>query len=225
MGFSLIAKDFFQYGVGSLGDKVTAVFLLVATPAIAEEVTVLAFGDSLTQGYGLPEAQGLVPQLDAWLAAKGIEVDLINGGVSGDTTAGGAARVDWSLTQDVDAMIVTLGGNDLLRGLDPSAARTNLRQILEGARSRDVEVLLVGMKAPGNYGAEYKTAFDSIYPDLAQEFGTLYFEDFFAGLGQDDPAQARRYFQPDGIHPNAEGVGRIVEALGPAVVDLVQQAK
>ncbi|WP_232279551.1 arylesterase [Roseobacter sp. AzwK-3b] len=200
-------------------------FLLVATPAMAEDVTVLAFGDSLTQGYGLPEAQGLVPQLDAWLAAKGVKVDLINAGVSGDTTAGGAARVDWSLTPEVDAMIVTLGGNDLLRGLDPSDARSNLRAILESARSRDVEVLLVGMKAPGNYGAEYQTAFDSIYPDLAQEFGTLYFENFFAGLGQDDPAQARRYFQPDGIHPNSEGVERIVEALGPAVVDLVLRAE
>ncbi|MHA7851976.1 MAG: arylesterase [Roseovarius sp.] len=205
--------------------KVATVFLLVATPAMAEDVTVLAFGDSLTQGYGLPEAQGLVPQLDAWLAANGVEVDLINAGVSGDTTAGGAARVDWSLTPEVDAMIVTLGGNDLLRGLDPSGARSNLRAILESARSRDVEVLLVGMKAPGNYGAEYQTAFDSIYPDLAQEFGTLYFENFFAGLGQDDPAQARRYFQPDGIHPNSEGVERIVEALGPAVVDLVQRAE
>ena len=205
--------------------KVAAVFLLVATPAMAEDVTVLAFGDSLTQGYGLPEAQGLVPQLDAWLAAKGVKVDLINAGVSGDTTAGGAARVDWSLSPEVDAMIVTLGGNDLLRGLDPSDARSNLRAILESARSRDVEVLLVGMKAPGNYGAEYQTAFDSIYPDLAQEFGTLYFENFFAGLGQDDPAQARRYFQPDGIHPNSEGVERIVEALGPAVVDLVLRAE
>lgn len=225
MGFSLIANDFFEYGVWSMRGKVATMFLLVATPVMAEDVTVLAFGDSLTQGYGLPEAQGLVPQLDAWLAAKGVEVDLINAGVSGDTTAGGAARVDWSLTPEVDAMIVTLGGNDLLRGLDPSEARSNLRAILESARSRDVEVLLVGMKAPGNYGAEYKTAFDSIYPDLAQEFGTLYFENFFAGLGQDDPAQARRYFQPDGIHPNSEGVERIVEALGPAVVDLVQRVE
>jgi acyl-CoA thioesterase-1 len=192
---------------------------------MAEDVTVLAFGDSLTQGYGLPEAQGLVPQLDAWLAAKGVEVELVNAGVSGDTTAGGAARVDWSLTPEVDAMIVTLGGNDLLRGLDPAEARGNLRAILESARSRDVEVLLVGMKAPGNYGADYKSAFDSIYPDLAQEFGTLYFENFFAGLGQEDPAQARRYFQPDGIHPNATGVERIVEALGPSVVDLVQRVE
>jgi acyl-CoA thioesterase-1 len=225
MGFSLIANDFFEYGAWSMRGKVATMFLLVATPVMAEDVTVLAFGDSLTQGYGLPEAQGLVPQLDAWLAANGVEVDLINAGVSGDTTAGGAARVDWSLTPEVDAMIVTLGGNDLLRGLDPSDARSNLRAILESARSRDVEVLLVGMKAPGNYGAEYKTAFDSIYPDLAQEFGTLYFENFFAGLGQDDPAQARRYFQPDGIHPNSEGVERIVEVLGPAVVDLVQRVE
>lgn len=200
-------------------------FLLAATPLHAQDVTVLAFGDSLTQGYGLPEAQGLVPQLEGWLTANGVEVELINGGVSGDTTAGGAARAAWSLTPDVDAMIVTLGGNDLLRGIDPSVARSNLRQILETARSRDVEVLLVGMRAPGNYGADYKRAFDSIYPDLAQDFDTLYFENFFAGLGQEDPAQVRRYFQPDGIHPNAEGVTRIVEALGPSVAELIERAQ
>src|SRR6056297_3454339 len=226
MRLRLIEKGFLTYGALRGLGKVLAVMWALVSPAWAgEPVTVLAFGDSLTQGYGLPEEDGFVPQMRNWLQDQGVEAELINAGVSGDTTAGGAARVEWSLTPEVDAMIVTLGGNDLLRGLDPSDARSNLRAILESARSRDVEVLLVGMKAPGNYGAEYQTAFDSIYPDLAQEFGTLYFENFFAGLGQDDPAQACRYFQPDGIHPNSEGVERIVEALGPAVVDLVLRAE
>lgn len=198
-----------------------AVALALPGAAMAEEVTILAFGDSLTQGYGLPEAQGFVPQLEAWLEAQGAEVALINGGVSGDTTAGGAARVEWSLTPEVDAMIVALGGNDLLRGLEPENARANLGTILEAARSRGVEVLLVGMQAPGNYGADYKAAFDAIYPELAEEYGTLLAESFFKGLDMSDPAAARAFFQPDGIHPNAEGVARIVEALGPQVLELV----
>ncbi|MEQ9260546.1 MAG: arylesterase [Roseovarius sp.] len=188
---------------------------------MAEDVTILALGDSLTQGYGLPEAQGFVPQLEAWLREQGADVTLINGGVSGDTTAGGAARVEWSLTPEVDAMIVTLGGNDLLRGLEPENARANLETILEAAEAREVEVLLVGMQAPGNYGADYKAAFDAIYPDLADEYSTLLAGSFFMGLDMSDPAAARALFQPDGIHPNAEGVAWIVDALGPYVLELV----
>ena len=194
-------------------------------PAWAEPVTVLALGDSLTQGYGLPADQGFVPQLEAWLEGQGAEVALINAGVSGDTTAGGAARVDWSLTPEVDAMIVALGGNDLLRGIDPAVARANLTAILDAAQSRDLPVLLIGMQAPGNFGPDYKAAFDAIYPDLAQAYGTLYLDSFFAGLGEGDPAALRRWFQPDGIHPNAEGVARIVEAVGPRVLDLIARSR
>jgi len=202
-----------------------AAFLLLSMPTTAQEVTVLALGDSLTQGYGLPEAQGFVPQLRAWLAAQGQDVAVINGGVSGDTTAGGAARADWSLTPEVDAMILTLGGNDLLRGIAPEVARANLAKILDVAQAREVEVLLVGLQAPANYGPEYKQAFDRIYPALAEQYGTLHFESFFNGLGVIDPGQARPFFQPDGIHPNAEGVVRIVEGIGPAVIDLIEAAK
>ena len=207
------------------GKAIALVFLGLGTPALADPVRVLALGDSLTQGYGLIEMQGFVPQLDAWLEAQGAEVDIINGGVSGDTTAGGAARVDWSLTPDVDAMIVTLGGNDMLRGLDPAQARANLSKILDAAATRDMPVLLVGMPAPRNYGPDYKAEFDAIYPALAQDYGVLLFEDFFAGLGAGDPAALQKYFQPDGIHPNAEGVVRIVEALGPKVLDLIALAE
>lgn len=226
MRLRLIHKGFFTYGARLALGKVLAVFLWLASPAWADApVTVLALGDSLTQGYGLPEAEGFVPQLQNWLKDQGVETKVINGGVSGDTTAGGAARVDWSLTPDVDAMIVTLGGNDLLRGLDPQVSRDNIEQILQVAQGRGVDVLLVGMPAPGNYGVAYKTAFDAIYPELSAAYGTLYAENFFAGLGAGTPADLQRFFQADGIHPNAEGVQRIVRSLGPHVIALIARAR
>ncbi|MEY8840396.1 arylesterase [Cribrihabitans sp. XS_ASV171] len=201
------------------------VFVVCGMAATAEQVVIAALGDSLTQGYGLIEQEGFVPQMRAWLAENGADVRLINAGVSGDTTAGGASRVEWTLTPDVDGMIVALGGNDLLRGIDPAVARANLDRILQAAEDRDVEVLLVGMQAPGNYGPDYKAAFDAIYPELAREHGALYAESFFEGLEvEGDPAAARDLMQPDGIHPNAEGVSRIVAGLGPHVLDLVERA-
>lgn len=193
---------------------------------MAETVTIAALGDSLTQGYGLVQEEGFVPQLERWLIAQGADIEMINAGVSGDTTAGGAARVGWTLTPEVDAMIVALGGNDLLRGIDPSVSRKNLDGILSAAETADVEVLLVGMSAPGNYGPEYKAAFDSMYPDLASEYGTLYLDSFFAGLAglQGDGEAMARFMQPDGIHPSAEGVARIVEGVGPMVLELAARA-
>lgn len=205
--------------------KALIALVLSGTVAGAEPVTVAALGDSLTQGYGLPLEQGFVPQLQGWLQAQGTDVTLINAGVSGDTTQGGLARVDWTLGPEVDAMIVALGGNDLLRGIDPAVSRANLEGILKAAAAADIEVLLVGMKAPGNYGPDYKAAFDGMYPELAQAYGTLYLDSFFAGLGSQDPAQLRPYIQADGIHPNAEGVAQIVEGFGPKVLELIQRAQ
>jgi len=197
--------------------------------AQADEVVIAALGDSLTQGYGLPVEQGFVPQLQAWLDDNGAEVRLINAGVSGDTTAGGLARVDWTLTPDVDGMIVALGGNDVLRGLPPTQARQNLTGILTAAQAAQVEVLLVGMQAPGNYGEDYKADFEAIYPDLAKDFETLYLDSFFAGLteGRDseDLSAYRAMFQGDGVHPNAEGVAMIVARFGPELLQLVNQIK
>lgn len=219
----LIYKGFLSYGVLRPLGKVVAAFLCLVSPVMADEpVTVLALGDSLTQGYGLPEQDGLVPQMQKWLNDQGVEATLINAGVSGDTTAGGAARVEWSLTPEVDAMIVTLGGNDLLRGIDPAVSRGNLEVILQVAQAKGVEVLLVGLTAPGNYGPEYKAAFDAIYPELSEAYGALLAPDFFAGLGGGDPAALQRWFQADGIHPNADGVARIVEGLGPSVLALIE---
>ncbi|MDC0738970.1 arylesterase [Cognatishimia sp. SS12] len=198
--------------------------LATAGLAQAEEITLVAMGDSLTQGYGLPQGEGFVPQLDAWLKAQGAEVRVINAGVSGDTTAGGLARVNWTLTEEVDAMIVALGGNDMLRGVDPAHSRDNLAGILSAADAAEVEVLLVGMQAPGNYGPDYKAAFDGMYPALAEVYGTLYAPSFLAGLGTLDPAEAQGMLQADGLHPNAKGVAKIVEALGPQVLALLTAA-
>ena len=195
-------------------------------PAIAEPVTLLALGDSLTQGYGLPADQGFVPQLEGWLTAHGAEVTVINGGVSGDTSAGGASRIGWALDPAVDAVMVTLGGNDLLRGIDPAETRANLDAILGTVQDKGLPVLLVGMTALGNYGASYADAFNAIYPDLAAARSVPLFADFFAGLEAmgDWQTVLPAYFQPDGVHPNAEGVALIVDAIGPVVLDLIQAA-
>jgi len=207
---------------------VLAVLLgLMAAPAMADEVQILALGDSLTQGYGLPVDEGFVPQLQAWLVDRGHEVTVINGGVSGDTSRGGLSRVDWSLTDDVDAMIVTLGGNDILRGLDPAETRKNLDGILSAGQAKGVEMLVIGMQASGNYGPDYKADFDANYPELAEEYGTLYEPSFFGGLLRegDDPSAAMVFMQGDGIHPNADGVAKIVEAVGPRVEELIARVE
>ncbi|MEO9683170.1 MAG: arylesterase [Tateyamaria sp.] len=209
--------------------KVLGTIVMVFWPGFvaAQDITIAALGDSLTQGYGLSAPDGFVPQLDAWLQAQGKEVKLINAGVSGDTTAGGLSRIDWTLTPDVDAVIVALGGNDLLRGIEPAVSRANLDGILKAAAAADVDVLLVGMQAPGNFGPEYKDVFDAIYPDLAAAYGTEYAVSFFEGLGGPnlDPATLSPFLQPDGIHPNADGVAKIVGALGPHVVDLIARVE
>nr|WP_236737873.1 arylesterase [Palleronia salina] len=207
-----------------------ALCLALAVPAAAQEgdpVVIAALGDSLTQGYGLSPDQGFVPQLEAWLAERGVEARLINAGVSGDTTAGGLSRVDWTLGDEVDAMIVALGGNDMLRGIDPATSRANLDGILARAEEAGVEVLLVGMSAPGNYGPDYKAAFDGMYPALSERYGTLYADDFLGALADlPDRRQAMAdYMQPDGIHPNADGVSLIVEDLGPEVASLAERVR
>lgn len=202
---------------------VLAGVLAIAGPVSAEQVDILALGDSLTQGYGLLEQDGFVPQLRNWLAEQGHDVRVVNGGVSGDTTAGGLARVEWSLTPEIDAMIVTLGGNDLLRGGAPEEARRNIEGILKVAQARELEVLLIGMEAPGNFGPDYKTAFDALYPELAAQYGTVFMESFFAGFGLENPSPSdvAHLMQADGIHPNPEGVAMIVDAVGPKVEELL----
>lgn len=166
-----------------------------------------------------------MPQLQGWLVANGADAVVLNAGVSGDTTAGGAARLDWALTPEVDALIVNLGGNDMLRGIDPGEARGNLDAILQAATARGLPVLLVGLRAPGNYGADYKAEFNAIFPDLAGIYEAVLLPDYFqpliaTGQGILDPA----LMQGDGIHPNREGVAAAVAALGPKVQELIAKA-
>ena len=204
-----------------------AAFLALALPAAAEVPEVLAFGDSLTQGYGLMPGEGLVPQLQGWLATQGTEVQVVNAGVSGDTTAGGRARIDWSLTPGIDAVIVELGGNDLLRGLPPAAARANLDAILATVTARGLPVLLVGLPAPGNYGPAYKAEFDAIWPALAAKYHALLLPDLLAPIAALPPEEraARGLMQGDNIHPSAAGVKLVVAELGPKVLELLAQAQ
>lgn len=217
------------YGAGwrILNLAAGVLFASAATSAAAEGVTIAALGDSLTQGYGVPEAEGFVPQLQAWLRANGTpDVVVVNAGVSGDTTAGGLARVDWTLTDDVDAVIVELGANDLLRGLDPAEARRNLDGILAAIAARGLPVLLAGVPAMSNYGPEYQAAFDAMYPEVAAAHGAILYPNFLAGLGPGrDLSAVRALMQPDGIHPNAEGVAAVVAAIGPSVQDLIAAAQ
>lgn len=208
---------------------IAAVFITTSTAAAAQGqgVTIAAMGDSLTAGYGLAQDAGFVPQLQAWLDAQGADVQLINAGVSGDTTAGGASRLAWTLTPDVDGLIVALGGNDYLRGLDPSVSRANLDAILSGAAAADVPVLLAGLQVGGNYGPDYKAAFEANYADLAAQYGALFYPDFLAGLraGADAQGDITALMQADGIHPSSAGVALIVADIGPQVLALAARLR
>ncbi|MEM9343029.1 MAG: arylesterase [Pseudomonadota bacterium] len=212
------------YGAITRARNLAAVIVFCAGGPAVAEVTIAALGDSLTQGYGLVPEEGLVPQLSRWLADNGAEVTLINAGVSGDTTAGGAARIGWTLTDEVDALIVALGGNDVLRGVAPEEARANLDTILAESASRGLPVLLIGITAPGNYGPDYKASFEAIYPELADEYGTLLITDMLAPIAAQGTGTAlAEYMQGDAIHPNAKGVALIVDTIGPQVLTLIDQ--
>lgn len=187
-------------------------------------MTIAILGDSLVQGYGLPADQGLVPQLQHWLDGQKAGIKLINAGVSGDTSAGGLSRLDWTLSPDVQGLVVALGGNDVLRGTDPAVTRANIDTILSKAAERHIPTLLVGMTAPGNYGPDYKAAFDAIFPELAEAHHALYYPGFFTPLlAQGQQAALATLIQPDGIHPNAAGVALIVPDFGPHLIDLARR--
>ncbi len=175
-------------------------------------IRLVALGDSLTAGYMLPSKDAFPNQLEAALTKRGLKVEVANAGVSGDTTAQGLARLDWSVPDGTDAVIVELGANDALRGLDPGAARKSLDEIVTRLKSRGMAVMLAGMLAPRNLGAEYVKAFDSIYPDLARKHGLSLYPFFLEGV-----AESRAYRLPDGLHPTAEGVALIVQKILPTV--------
>ena len=205
--------------------KAASVVLLGSTAALAETVTVAALGDSLTAGYGLPQEAGFVPQLEGWLQAEGADVEVINAGVSGDTTAGGLSRVAWTLSPEVDAMIITLGGNDYLRGIDPAVSRANLDGILAAGQDAGVDMLLVGLQVGANYGPAYKAAFEGMYAELASKYDVPLYPDFATGLrAAAERSDLAAFMQGDGLHPNADGVKAIVSAIGPVVLDLIDAA-
>jgi acyl-CoA thioesterase-1 len=189
--------------------------LLFPFVARAEPVRILALGDSLTAGYGLPEPDAFTSQLQRALVGAGLEATVINAGVSGDTSAGGRARLGWAMSDKPDAMILELGANDGLRGLDPKETERNLDAILAGAKAAGLPVLLSGMKAPPNLGAEYGAEFDAVYPRLAAKHGVLFDPFFLEGV-----AARPELNQDDGIHPNAAGVAVIVERMLPLVLKL-----
>jgi len=179
--------------------------------ADAAEKIVTMLGDSITAGFGLASADALPARLESALRAKGISVRVRAAGLSGDTTAGGLARVDFSVMDDTDLCIVALGGNDMLQGLDPSTVRSNLQAIMDRLKVRGIPVLLVGMRAPAQYGT-YTGEFDRVFTDLAEDENVAVYPFLLDGVALD-----RRYNQADGIHPNAEGVRIIVTGLAPVV--------
>jgi len=190
--------------------------MTIATSAIARNPVILDFGDSLTAGFGLPAGQAFPAKLEAWLHQRRIEVRVINAGVSGDTTAGGLARLDWALGDKPDLVILALGANDALRGIDPSTVRHNLNKIIEKIQDRGAKVLLIGMLAPPNWGEEYKHSFDRIFPELAEAHHLPLYPFFLEGV-----AMKPELNQPDGLHPNERGVGVLVDRIAPVVAGLI----
>jgi acyl-CoA thioesterase-1 len=192
--------------------------LLAIAPARAAPLRLLVLGDSLSAGYGLPHGDGFEMQLEATLRAHGLVVQIVDGAVSGDTTAGGLARLDWVLAGGADAAIVELGANDGLRGVDPKVTEANLATILDRLQAKHIPILLSGMYAMPNLGPDYANAFRAVFDRLAQRPGILY-DPFFL----QDVATIPSLNQPDGMHPNAEGVRRNVTRLLPLVEKLLAE--
>jgi acyl-CoA thioesterase-1 len=191
---------------------VLMVALMTAAPALAQPVKVVVLGDSLSAGLGLAAPDAFPAKLQKALKDKGVDVEIANAGVSGDTASGGRDRLDWSVPKGTDAVIVELGANDALRGTDPAITRSALSDIVQGLKARGVAVLLLGMLAPPNYGSDYATRFNTIYPDLSKSFGVPLYPFFLDGVAADPKLN-----QADGIHPTAAGVDIIVKKILPTV--------
>ena len=197
-----------------------AVVLAAASPAAARTIRLVVLGDSLTAGLGLPPGKAFPDRLQAALRARGWDVDVLNAGVSGDTAADGLARYDWAVPANADALIVELGANDMLRGLEPEATKKALSAILDKAHAARLPTLIAGMRAAPNLGAEYDRAFDAIYPALAKDHDVALYPFFLDGVAGDSKLN-----QADGMHPTAEGVGVIVERIAPSVEEILKQVK
>jgi acyl-CoA thioesterase I len=198
--------------------SIAAAAVLMANAAAP--VRIVALGDSLTAGLGLPEHDGFVPRLQAALAAKGIVAEVSNAGVSGDTASGGSARLDWSVPEGTDAVILELGANDMLRGIKPQVTREALDTILRRLTDRHIAVLLCGMRAAPNLGTDYGESFENIYPELAARYGALFYPFFLDGVAGNLALE-----QHDGLHPAAAGVDTIVERILPKVEELIARVR
>jgi acyl-CoA thioesterase-1 len=188
--------------------------------AADQPIRIVALGDSLTAGYGLAAQESFPAQLERALKAKGLVVEIENAGVSGDTASGGLARLDWSVPEGTDAVIVELGANDMLRGIDPKTTRSALDALLGGLRKRGIEVLFAGMRAAPNLGPEYGQAFEKIFPELASKHDVVFYPFFLDGIA----AQTKLALK-DGMHPNADGVKGIVTGILPKAEELVTRVK
>jgi acyl-CoA thioesterase-1 len=197
-----------------------AVVLAAASPAAARTIRLVVLGDSLTAGLGLPPGKAFPDRLQAALRARGWDVDVLNAGVSGDTAADGLARYDWAVPANADALIVELGANDMLRGLEPEATKKALSAILDKAHATRLLTLIAGMRAAPNLGAEYDRAFDAIYPALAKDHDVALYPFFLDGVAGDPKLN-----QADGMHPTAVGVDAIVERIAPSVEEILKQVK
>ena len=193
---------------------------VVTSPAMAQPLRILALGDSLTAGFGLGPGQGFVPQLQKALNEKGIQAEVLDGGVSGDTTAGGLSRLDWALADKPDLVILELGANDMLRGTDPEETRANLDAMLAKLKAAKARVLLAGMRAAPSLGADYALAFEAIYRDLAAKYDVPLYSFFLEGVAADPKLN-----QPDGLHPNEAGVAEIVRRILPHVLAAAGMAR
>jgi acyl-CoA thioesterase-1 len=196
------------------------ILALLAIPADAAPVGIVALGDSLTAGFGLDPGQSFPEQLEAALRKAGRDVTVANAGVSGDTSTDGLARLEWSVPAEAEIVIVELGANDALRGFDPALTRKTLSEIVAKLKGRNQTVLLAGMLAPRNLGDDYANAFDAIYPELATEYGVPLYPFFLQGVAGD-----AKLNQADGMHPTADGVARIVSGILPDVEKLISAAE
>ena len=186
--------------------------------ATTRPLRIVALGDSLTAGYGLPQSAAFPVVLERALQARGHKVEIVNAGVSGDTPAGGLQRLDWSVPDGTDGVILALGANDMLRGLDPAATQRSLSALVTRPKSRGIPVLLADIHPSGNLGAEYVARFEAIFPDLAKKYGVPLYPFFLDGV-----AGVRELALPDGLHPTAKGVQVIVERILPTVERFVAQ--
>ena len=191
--------------------------LSIATRGLATEKNIVVLGDSLVAGYGLAPGEAFPEQLSVLLESRGIKVNIINAGVSGDTTAGGLARIDWSIQEGTDAVIVELGANDALRGVVPAQTMINLESIVQKLKKRNIRVLLVGMKSPPNMGQKYADEFDAIFPNLAKKYDLIFYPFFLEGVAANPDLN-----QNDGIHPTAKGIMLIADRFLPSAIKLIE---